>query len=102
MQTIPQQMTVTLDQLFKAINTINLKLDVLMSQQDNLDTDVQAIQAALVTLADDTAAVGLELDALKAQVAANEPINLTGLDGAVATLKARVAAVGALAPPPAP
>ena len=95
-------MPATLDQLLKAITTINLKLDVLMSQQDNLDTDVQAIQAALVTLADDTAAVALELDALKKQVAANEPVDLTGLDGAVATLKARVAAVGSLVPAPAP
>ena len=54
------------------------------------------------TLQGDTGAVALELDALKAQVAAGQPVGLTGLDGAVATLKARVAAVGALVPPPAP
>ena len=96
-------MTATLDQLLKTLTTINLKLDVLMSQQDSIDTDVKAIQDGLVTLGDDTAAVSLELDALKAQIAAGASVDLTGLDGAVATLKARVAAVGALVPPaPAP
>ena len=95
-------MTVTLDQLLKAITTANLKLDVLMSQQDNLDLDVQAIQDTLITLQGDTGAISAELDALRAQIAAGQPVDLTGLDSAVATLKARVAAVGALVPPPAP
>ena len=64
-------MPATLDQILKAVNTINLKLDVLMSQQDAIDTAVQALTAVLTDVQGDAAT--LVLDSATAQVTALAP-----------------------------
>jgi hypothetical protein len=91
-------MPATLDKILAAINTINLKLDVLMSQQDNLDTDVQTIEAGVASLGTAAAAITAEIAALKE---ANPALDLTKLDKAAADLSGAVTTVAALAPPAA-
>lgn len=92
-------MTVTLDQILAAIHTANLKLDVLMAQQDALNADVAALGAALTDL---TGAVTAEIQALKAAAAAGQPLDLGPLDAKVAALSTAVASVKALAAPAVP
>ena len=92
-------MTATLDQILAAIKTANLKLDVLMGQQDNLDIDVAAIGQAITDL---TGSVTTEIAALKAAAAAGQPLDFGPLDEKAAALTAAVASVKASAAPPAP
>ena len=68
----------------RTIHTINTKVDHMSSQQDEINTDVAELQAAVAAIAD-------EIDALQA---AHPALDLSGLTAAVA-------AVQALAPPPA-
>lgn len=92
-------MTATLDQLAAQLATVNLKLDVLMSQQDALNADVAAIGQAVLDL---TGAVTTEIAALKASAAANQPLDFGPLDAKVTALRTAVANVKTLAAPPAP
>jgi predicted negative regulator of RcsB-dependent stress response len=78
------KMPANLDQILNQLQTINKKLDVIMSQQDDITADAAAIETAIAALA-------AEIAALKT---ANPALDLTGLDKAVADL-------GALAAPPA-
>lgn len=91
-------MPATLDQILAAINTVNKKLDVLMSQQDDLNADVQAVQQAVTDLGTAATAIETEIAALKA---ANPALNLTALDAQVGALKTAVSGVAAIAAPPA-
>ena len=91
-------MTATLDQILAAITTVNRKLDVIMSQQDDITADVQAVNQAVTDLGTATTAIEAEITALKA---ANPAVDLTGLDAAVGSLKTAVSGVAAIAPPPA-
>jgi outer membrane murein-binding lipoprotein Lpp len=77
-------LTVDLDPVTQSLAELHAKVDALMSQQDEINTDVTELQAAVTAIAD-------EIAALKA---ANPALDLSGLEGAVA-------AVQALAPPPA-
>jgi prefoldin subunit 5 len=92
-------MAATLDQILNALNTINRKLDVLMSQQDDITADVQAVQQAVDDLGTAATAIEAEIAALKG---ANPALDLTGLDSAVASLKTAVSGVAAIAPPATP
>jgi hypothetical protein len=85
--------TVTLAQVLAAVMVANQKLDVLMSQQDDLAADVQAIGQAVTDLGTAAAAIEAEITALKA---ANPALNLTALDSAVSSLKTAVSAVAAI------
>jgi len=78
---------------------INLKLDVLMSQQDDITADVTTIEAGVANLGTAAAAITAEIAALKV---ANPALDLTGLDKAAADLTGAVTTVAALAPPAAP
>jgi hypothetical protein len=91
-------MAATLDQILNALTTANRKLDVIMSQQDDINADVQAVQQAVDDLG--TAATSIE-DEITALKAANPALDLTGLDAAVGSLKTAVSGVAAIAPPPA-
>ena len=91
-------MTATPDQILAAITTVNRKLDVIMSQQDDITADVQAIGQAVTGLGTATTSIEAEIAALKA---ANPAVDLTGLDAAVGSLKTAVSGVAAIAPPPA-
>lgn len=93
-------MPATNDQILAALNTINRKLDVLMSQQDAIDTDVQALQQADVEIGQDTDALTAEIADLKAKVDAGQPVNLSGLDAIATSLKAKTDALHALVPAP--
>lgn len=91
-------MAATLDQVLAAVNSANRKLDVLMSQQDELNADVQAVQQAVTDLGTAATAIETEIAALKA---ANPALDLTALDAQVASLKTAVSGVAAIAPPAA-
>jgi len=93
------KMPATLDQILAQLNTINLKLDVLMSQQDDITADVTTIEAGVANLGTAAAAITAEIAALKV---ANPALDLTGLDKAAADLTGAVTTVAALAPPAAP
>ena len=88
-------MAATLDQILSAVTTANRKLDVLMSQQDELNADVQALQQAVTDLGNATTAIENEIATLKA---ANPALDLTGLDAQVAALKTAVSGVAAIPP----
>ena len=89
---------VTNRQLLTQLGIINQKLDVLMSQQDEINTDVQAIEAGVAQLNTAATAIQAEIDALKA---ANPALDLSALDKAAADLTGAVSAVAAIAPPAA-
>lgn len=89
---------VTGRQILAQLGIINKKLDVLMSQQDDLNTDVQAIQQAVTDLGAAATSIEAEIAALKN---ANPALDLSALDAQVASLKDAVTAVGAIAPPAA-
>jgi len=91
--------TVTLAQVLAAVQVANQKLDVIMSQQDDLTADVQAIDQAVTDLGTAASAIEAEIAALKA---ANPALDLTALDTAVGSLKTAVSSVAAIAPPAAP
>jgi peptidoglycan hydrolase CwlO-like protein len=77
-------LSVDLTDVTRSLAELHAKVDALMSQQDEINTDVTELQAAVAAIAD-------EIAALKA---ANPELDLSGLETAVA-------AVQALAPPPA-
>jgi prefoldin subunit 5 len=89
---------VTNRQILAQLGIINKKLDVLMSQQDDLNTDVQAIQQAVTDLGAAAASIEDEITALKN---ANPALDLSALDAQVASLKTAVSGVASIAPPPA-
>lgn len=91
-------MTATLDQVLAAITTVSRKLDVIMSQQDDINADVQALDQAVTDLGTAASAIEAEIASLKA---ANPALDLTALDTAVGSLKTAVSGVAAIAPPPA-
>ena len=92
-------MITTPGQILAAINVANKKLDVIMSQSDDLAADVQAISQAVTDLGTAATAIEAEIAALKA---ANPALNLAPLDAAVGSLKTAVSGVAAIAPPAAP
>lgn len=101
-------MPATLDQVLAALNTINRKLDVLMSQQDAIDTAVQSLTAVLTDVQGDAATLVTDLTALAAAVAAGQPVNTDALNALVtnaqsvqAALDSATSQVTALAPPTA-
>ena len=108
-------MPATLDQVLAAVNsansairTVNLKLDVLMSQQDAIDTAVQALAATLTDVQGDAATLVTDVTAIAAKIAAGETVDITALNALVvsaqsvqAALDSATASVTALAAPPA-
>lgn len=85
----------TLGRILTAITTANKKLDIIMSQNDELNSDVQAISQAVTDLGTASTAIEAEIASLKS---ANPALDLTGLDTAVASLKTAVSGVSAIAP----
>ena len=91
-------MTDAIRQILTQLHVINLKLDVLMSQQDDITADVNTIEAGVTALGTAAAAIQAEIDALKA---ANPALDLTGLDKAAADLTGAVSGITAITAPPA-
>lgn len=87
---------VTNRQLQQQLNRIETKVDLMTEQQDQINADVQAIEAGVANLSTAAAAIQAEIDALKQQ---NPALDLSGLDKAAADLTGAVSAVSALAPP---
>jgi cell division protein FtsB len=69
-------MPATFDQILAALTTVNRKLDVLMSQQDDITADVQAVQQAVDDLGTAATAIEDEIATLKA---ANPALDLTAV-----------------------
>ena len=84
---------VTNRQILTQLGIINQKLDVLMSQQDDITADVQAIAQAVTDLGTAASAIEAEIATLKA---GNPALDLTGLDSAVASLKTSVSTIAAI------
>lgn len=91
-------MITTPGQILAAITEANKKLDVIMSQQDDLAADVHAIDQAVTDLGTAASAIEAEIATLKA---ANPSLDLTALDSAVGSLKTAVSSVAAIPPTPA-
>jgi hypothetical protein len=89
---------VTLAQILRSLQELHAKVDILMTQQDDINTDVTTIEAGVTNLGTATAAIQAEIDALKA---ANPQLDLSGLDKAAADLTGAVSVIGAIPPPAA-
>lgn len=83
-------------QLLRSLQELHAKVDILMSQSDDLAADVTTIEAGIAALGTAAKAISDEIAALKA---ANPALDLKALDAAAAALTPAVAAVAALAPP---
>lgn len=93
----------------RTVHALNAKADQLMSQQDQIDADVQAIAAALTAVQGDAATLVTDVTAIAAKIAAGETVDTSALDALVASAQgvqsavdSATASVTALAPPPAP
>lgn len=79
---------------------ITEKLEIIMSEQSQVDAGVQAIEGDVAAILAAETAIAAEIASLKA---ANPALDLTGLDKAVADLAGAASAVQGLAPAaPAP
>jgi predicted nucleic acid-binding Zn-ribbon protein len=87
--------TVTNRQILTRINDLHAKVDILMSQQDEVAADVAAVEA-------DVTKLNAAADAIKAEIAAlqqqNPGLDLSGLQAAVADLDAATSGVAAIPP----
>jgi cell division protein FtsB len=89
---------VTNRQILTAISLLAARMDILMTDQDQVNAAAQQIEA-------DVAAENTALTAIEAEIAAlkagNPAIDFTGLNQAVADLGTATAAEQAVVPPPA-
>jgi hypothetical protein len=82
-------------QLLRSQQELHAKVDILLSQSDDLTADVTGLQADLATI---SASFAAELAAVAAAVAAGQPVDLTGLDA----VKAQFDALATSTTPAAP
>jgi len=89
-----------LGQIIARLTRIEQKVDKIMSEQSQIDTDVQEIQAAFATLASDVTALTSYIASL---VAGQQPVDLSQLDQLAQAAAGNVQAVTSLLPaaPPA-
>lgn len=81
------------------LSAIETNLRKIMSQQDDLNTDVTALEASVAAINTAVTAVAAEIAALQA---ANPGVDLTGLNQAVTDLQTATSAVQGLEPPAPP
>lgn len=82
-----------------SLHLLHRKVDRLMSQQDDLNTEVQQIEADVAGIKTASDAIKTEIADLEAQIAAGQPVDLTGLKAAVADLDSAASDVGSIPPP---
>lgn len=70
--------------------------------QSDIDALTAQVTDLTTTLGNDVNAIQAEIAALEAQVAAGQPVDLTGIQAAVANLSNTVSTATAIVPPPAP
>lgn len=87
---------VTNAQILRSLQELHAKVDIVMTQQDDLNAAATEIQAENADLATAAANIAAEIAALKA---ANPALDLTALDAAVAGIPSAQAAVDALETP---
>lgn len=87
-----------LREMVRSLISLHRKVDQLMTEQEQINADVQAIEAGVTALTDAAANIGAEIAALKQ---ANPTLDLSGLDKAAADLGTAVTAVSVLQTPPA-
>jgi hypothetical protein len=85
-------------QILQSLQALHVKVDLLMSEQDQVAADVTTIEEGVANLGIAATAIAAEIAALKA---ANPSLDLSGLDKAAADLTGAVTSVSALAPPAA-
>lgn len=89
---------ITNDQIWRSLQLLHQKVDILMTQQDDINADVTTIEQAVSNLGTAATAIQDEIASLKQ---ANPTLDLSGLDAQAAALTTAVANVSALAPPAA-
>jgi len=89
---------VTLAQILRSLQELHAKVDIIMTQQDDINADVTTIEAGVATLGTAQAAILAEIATLKA---ANPQLDLTALDKAAADMTNAVTSVAAIPPPAA-
>lgn len=77
------------------LSGINMKLEKIMTSQDDINADVTQIQGAVSNLGSAVTAIAAEIEQLKGQ-----GVDTSGLDAAVGQLGTAVQGVQALVPPP--
>jgi len=82
--------------LLRSLQALHLKVDILMSQQDEVNADVTTIEAGIEALNAAATNIAAEIAALQA---ANPALDLSALDAHAAALTAAVGSITALAPP---
>lgn len=85
-------------QILRSLQELHAKVDVIMTQQDDINADVTTIEQGVSNLGTAATAIQAEIAALKA---ANPSLDLSALDQAAADLTGAVTAVSAIAPPAA-
>ena len=80
------------------ILTLGKDLEIIMSQQDEINADVTALTGVVTTLQTADTNIAAEIAALEAQVAAGQPVDLSGLKSAVAGVSDAANALAAIAP----
>lgn len=85
-------------QILRSLQELHAKVDVIMSQQDDINADVTTIEQGVSNLGTAATAIQAEIAALQA---ANPSLDLTALNQAAADLTGAVSAVSAIAPPAA-
>jgi hypothetical protein len=86
------------DEILQRLGRIEGKVDTLMTQQSDLDNDVQLLTTAFATLATGVTALTSYIASL---VAGEQPVDLTQLDTLAQAAAGNVQAVTALLPAPA-
>jgi len=89
---------ITLGTLLRSLQELHRKVDILMTQQDDINADVTTIEAGIEALNTAATNIAAEIAALQA---ANPALDLTALDAHAAALTAAVGSITALAPPAA-
>ena len=93
--------TERLDRLERLLYELHRKAYKIMSQQDDLNTEAQQIEADVAGIKSASDAIKQEIADLEAQIANNQPVDLSGLKAAVADLDSATTDVGSIPPAPA-
>lgn len=93
-----RQILDAINQLDLTLHQLHIKADLIMSEQSQVDADVQAEEASITAISGAVANIAAEIAALKA---GNPAVNFAGLDAAVTDLGNATASVQGLETPPA-
>ena len=85
-----------------SVQLLHSKVDILMTQQDDVNAVVTEIESDVADLTAASDAIKAEIANLEAQIAANQPVDLTALKAAVGNLDLAKASIQSNVPPATP